>query len=129
MIDWRAICRAAVEACNDGGGLGSSGGSAGGAGGDGGKSGSGEDCRSPSGWKEEELLLKIDGEIKARNPNLEALFKVFDRSNRGTVTEAQFFSLLDQGLPRIHFTDDNTSTLARMFVDRTGCDFGGQVRY
>jgi len=26
---------------------------------------------SPSGWKEEELLLKIDGEIKARNPNLE----------------------------------------------------------
>lgn len=46
---------------------------AGGAGGDGGKSGSGEDCRSPSGWKEEELLLKIDGEIKARNPNLEVL--------------------------------------------------------
>lgn len=27
--------------------------------------------RSPSSWKEEELLLKIDGEIKARNPNLE----------------------------------------------------------
>lgn len=26
---------------------------------------------SPSSWKEEELLLKIDGEIKARNPNLE----------------------------------------------------------
>lgn len=26
---------------------------------------------SPSGWKEEELLLKIDGEIRARNPNLE----------------------------------------------------------
>lgn len=27
---------------------------------------------------------------------VQALFKVFDRSNRGTVTEAQFFSLLDQ---------------------------------
>lgn len=34
-----------------------------------------------------------------------------------------------QGLPRIHFTEANTSTLAKLFVDRTGCDFGGQVRY
>lgn len=26
---------------------------------------------TPSTWKEKELLIKIDGEIKARNPNLE----------------------------------------------------------
>eukprot|EP00752_Nemacystus_decipiens_P004962 g4515.t1 len=140
MIGWRDICRAAVEACN-GGGLGRSGSGVAGGGsnamthaatvaGSGRDSGSDSmHSRSPSSWKDEELLLKIDGEIKARNPNLEALFKVFDRSNRGTVTEAQFFSLLDQGLPRIHFTEENTNALAKMFVDRTGCDFGGQVRY
>lgn len=34
-----------------------------------------------------------------------------------------------QGLPRIRFTTDDVDTLARMFVDRTGCDFGGQVKY
>lgn len=28
---------------------------------------------TPSTWKEKELLIKIDGEIKARNPNLEVL--------------------------------------------------------
>ncbi|CAM9108925.1 unnamed protein product [Ectocarpus sp. 12 AP-2014] len=128
MIGWRDICRGAVDACNntghkrfmDGGASTVA---------SGGDDSSGTATSSPSGWKEEELLLKIDGEIKARNPNLEALFKEFDRSNRGTVTEAQFFSLLDQGLPRIHLTEDNTSTLARLFVDRTGCDFGGKVRY
>lgn len=38
----------------------------------GGDDSSGNATSSPSGWKEEELLLKIDGEMKARNPNLEA---------------------------------------------------------
>lgn len=38
----------------------------------GGDDSSGTATSSPSRWKEEELLLKIDGEIKARNPNLEA---------------------------------------------------------
>ncbi|CAM9155142.1 unnamed protein product, partial [Ectocarpus sp. 4 AP-2014] len=91
MIGWRDICRAAVDAYNntghkrfmDGGASTVT---------SGGDDSNGTATSSPSGWKEEELLLKIDGEIKARNPNLEALFKEFDRSNRGTVTEAQFFS-------------------------------------
>lgn len=34
-----------------------------------------------------------------------------------------------QGLPRIHLTAADTEMLTDMFVDRTGCDFGGQVRY
>lgn len=38
-------------------------------------------------------------------------------------------SFLNQGLPRIHLTASDTDTLARLFVDRTDCDFGGQVRY
>lgn len=44
-------------------------------------------------------------------------------------TSNPFPCLPKQGLPRIHFTEENTSTLAKLFVDRTGCDFGGQVRY
>lgn len=44
-------------------------------------------------------------------------------------TEMCLFFPGKQGLPRIHFTEENTRTLARLFVDRTGCDFGGQVRY
>ncbi|CAN0405098.1 unnamed protein product [Ascophyllum nodosum] len=84
---------------------------------------------SSSDLEEEEILLKIEGEIKARNPNLEDLFKTFDRSNRGTVSEEHFFSVLKQGAPKVHFTSKDTETLARLFVDRTGYDFGGQVRY
>lgn len=34
-----------------------------------------------------------------------------------------------QGLPRIHFTAADIEILAHLFVDRTGYDFGGQVRY
>lgn len=39
------------------------------------------------------------------------------------------FFTKSQGLPRLHLTSSDTETLASLFVDRTGCDFGGQVRY
>eukprot|EP00903_Cladosiphon_okamuranus_P012495 g11700.t1 len=97
MIGWKDICRAAVEAYS-GGGFGSSSGSGnidGGStvgpvaarvGGSGRDTGSGgASTRSPSSWKEEELLLKIGGEIKTRNPNLE----VMDAVGRGGLRDGQ----------------------------------------
>ena len=54
---------------------------------------------SPSTWKEEELLLKLSGEVKARNPNLE----VKSRAETGValfVCLQRFFLLSDGGAPR-----------------------------
>lgn len=53
-----------------------------------------------SGWGSYTAVLSPPAQPLNTVPELhrlmQALFKVFDRSNRGTVTEAQFFSLLDQ---------------------------------